>query len=314
MRCKPINYTDSELSIYLRGLVEESSRTLSSVTAALPQSKSMSTAKKSCSKGRKMGASPCSPSSLMSAPSTANRGGGLLTLLRVDFRARMFRRPGKGWVSAPASVRDYGRSLHASLARCGLHLRSSRTPLCWSLADWTSSLETLPPWGMMLAGVCWGLGTSVLPTRGTASGFWPTPSCWGFSNEGQVAAVCSKAKDYDEAVAMTDNRKVVVQRYMLPTPRKSDAERGGRGDLLQAVRGNRNKHFKMLPTPTASTGGPEPEGKTGRKLVTVIGGKLNPDWTEWLMGWPIGWTALQPLEMDKFRKWLQLHFSCCLKG
>jgi DNA (cytosine-5)-methyltransferase 1 len=30
------------------------------------------------------------------------------------------------------------------------------------------------------------------------------------------------------------------------------------------------------------------------------GGKLNPTWVEWLMGWPIEWTDLKPLEMDKF--------------
>ena len=29
------------------------------------------------------------------------------------------------------------------------------------------------------------------------------------------------------------------------------------------------------------------------------GGKLNPDWVEWLMGWPIGWTELKPLETVK---------------
>ncbi len=29
------------------------------------------------------------------------------------------------------------------------------------------------------------------------------------------------------------------------------------------------------------------------------GGKLNPDWVEWLMGWPIGWTALKHLETVK---------------
>jgi hypothetical protein len=29
------------------------------------------------------------------------------------------------------------------------------------------------------------------------------------------------------------------------------------------------------------------------------GGKLNPLWTEWLMGWWIGWTDLKPLAMDK---------------
>ena len=29
------------------------------------------------------------------------------------------------------------------------------------------------------------------------------------------------------------------------------------------------------------------------------GGKLNPTWTEWLMGWPLEWTELKPLVTDK---------------
>lgn len=37
------------------------------------------------------------------------------------------------------------------------------------------------------------------------------------------------------------------------------------------------------------------------------GGQLNPTWVEWLMGWPIGWTDLKPLETDKFRQWLRSH-------
>jgi DNA (cytosine-5)-methyltransferase 1 len=28
------------------------------------------------------------------------------------------------------------------------------------------------------------------------------------------------------------------------------------------------------------------------------GSRLNPDWCEWLMGWPIGWTRLEPLKID----------------
>ena len=31
------------------------------------------------------------------------------------------------------------------------------------------------------------------------------------------------------------------------------------------------------------------------------GGRLNPTWVEWLMGWPLGWTDLEPLEMDKYQ-------------
>jgi hypothetical protein len=47
---------------------------------------------------------------------------------------------------------------------------------------------------------------------------------------------------------------------------------------------------QVWPSPTASTGGSEPEGSTGRKLVTVCGAKLNPRWVETLMNLPIGWT------------------------
>jgi DNA (cytosine-5)-methyltransferase 1 len=40
---------------------------------------------------------------------------------------------------------------------------------------------------------------------------------------------------------------------------------------------------------------------------TTVGGKLNPMWVKWLMGWPLEWTDLKPLEMDKFRLWQQQH-------
>jgi hypothetical protein len=47
--------------------------------------------------------------------------------------------------------------------------------------------------------------------------------------------------------------------------------------------------------------------RNSRPLSEQIGGLLNPNWVEWLMGWPIGWTALEPLETDKFRQWLSAH-------
>lgn len=50
-------------------------------------------------------------------------------------------------------------------------------------------------------------------------------------------------------------------------------------------------------------------GRNSRPLSEQVGGHLNPDWVEWLMGYPIGWSALEPLEMDRFRQWLELHGS-----
>lgn len=34
---------------------------------------------------------------------------------------------------------------------------------------------------------------------------------------------------------------------------------------------------------------------------------INPGFWEEIMGWPIGWTCLQPLGRDKFRQWLHSH-------
>ena len=36
-----------------------------------------------------------------------------------------------------------------------------------------------------------------------------------------------------------------------------------------------------------------------RQMGAGNGGKLNPTWVEWLMGWPLGWTDLKPLVTDK---------------
>ena len=39
-------------------------------------------------------------------------------------------------------------------------------------------------------------------------------------------------------------------------------------------------------------------------------GLYHPKLGEWLNGWPLGWSQLQPLETDKFREWQQQHSLC----
>jgi hypothetical protein len=42
----------------------------------------------------------------------------------------------------------------------------------------------------------------------------------------------------------------------------------------------------------------------GATLQTVVGsGVINPEWEEWLMGWPIGWTGLAPLKEERMLGW-----------
>ena len=43
-------------------------------------------------------------------------------------------------------------------------------------------------------------------------------------------------------------------------------------------------------------------------------GRLNPEWVEWLMGWPVGWTDLKQLETDRFHEWRQQHSLSCAPG
>lgn len=71
-------------------------------------------------------------------------------------------------------------------------------------------------------------------------------------------------------------------------------------------------HRRMLaalPTPTAKLYGYNRGGAAGRvgkkrpSLETMIGG-VNIALREWMMGWPIGWTALGSLGTDRFRAWL----------
>lgn len=77
---------------------------------------------------------------------------------------------------------------------------------------------------------------------------------------------------------------------------------------------------RRWPTPVASMAkGSSPAALTRRSgadrsndrldhaVMALDGGHLNPEWTEWLMGWPIGWTGLKPLAMDRFQSWRQTH-------
>lgn len=79
------------------------------------------------------------------------------------------------------------------------------------------------------------------------------------------------------------------------------------GELYQQpalVQTTKDQGCGLLPTPTChnSKEGAYPaeyQRKTPT-LATHAGGKLNPVWVEWMMGWPLGWTDLKPQGTDKF--------------
>lgn len=46
------------------------------------------------------------------------------------------------------------------------------------------------------------------------------------------------------------------------------------------------------------------------QMTRLFGLYPTPEFGEWLMGLPIGWTNLEPLATDKFRQWLEQHGIC----
>jgi len=207
------------------------------------------------------------------APLTDDLGAELLTWFLEASHARTSAPQAKepeSTANAPASgVKWRELSTRYDPASC-----SWKTHQCLWEEDLPWSSVTLPRWGLMRDGVCWELPTLERRTSANDAGLWPTPGAAKANND--VTLTCSG-----------DGRQ---------KPNK----------LGWAVA------VQMWPTPTAmtNTGGAAlcKWGGSGaraqlRKMVTPqeLNGALNPTWVEWLMGWPLGWTDLQPSATDKYR-------------
>jgi hypothetical protein len=203
-------------------------------------------------------------------PLTVAPGDTVLTWWLEASRARTSASPATG-TGSTARDRACGPS------SCGSFAKFNRDELRWkthqlSLAgDLEEFSETWPRWGSMRNGECWERAMLAPRISESGSGLWQTP----------VAddAVERKAGKWNSR----GEPKLSAQVLMVPTPCARDYRGVGRSRMER-------------------TG-----SKAGENLPQFLGGLLNPDWTEWLMGWPIGWTELKPLATAKFREWRQQH-------
>ena len=87
--------------------------------------------------------------------------------------------------------------------------------------------------------------------------------------------------------------------------------------LAQTISVKEYGFVERFPTPTAHNAkeqnSPSEALRNEPTLASRVGGKLNPMWVEWLMGWSIGWTDLKPLATDKCLYVQQLHGSFYLE-
>jgi hypothetical protein len=111
-------------------------------------------------------------------------------------------------------------------------------------------------------------------------------------------------------------------RYAMPTPvvameapnKRSNSK--GPKNLVEIAQG---KWDHLFPTHTArdwKDNGKSPAelNRKSTTLATRAGGKLNPQWVEWLMGWPIDHTVLKQSEMVKSRSKSQQRLPSWLRS
>lgn len=94
---------------------------------------------------------------------------------------------------------------------------------------------------------------------------------------------------------------------LFPTPTVSDAVKGDCPSERKRKSPSLVSAARTWRTPQADENGSiqPPESRDGHNisLSNQVGGSLNPDWVEWLMGWPLGWTSLEPLPLDVVSTW-----------
>lgn len=183
-------------------------------------------------------------------------------------------------MASTASIPDCGQRCGEPFARFAPDTSSWRTDQLSLLGGYIEFSETWPRWGMMRNGACWEQETLAHPTDETDGGAWPSPT-----------ATDAKARAYQ-----VSRGRVILS-------------------LVGAVR--------MWPTPCA-TDGKSPYSAEGFKRQAAIrskplrdvvnaeegGGRLNPTWAEWLMGWPIEHTALRQSDTGRCQSAPQLHGAC----
>jgi DNA (cytosine-5)-methyltransferase 1 len=196
-----------------------------------------------------------------------------------------------------ASAADCGKNLHGLLARWNQASSMWKIPQCSLFADLEQSLEIWPKWGSMLNGVCYQQPTLVHHTSEKESGYWPTPTATEGTGGGSAK---SGLKALHREKRPSGNHRTFSLRDAVkiwPTPTASASASKGSSPA----------------TLTRKSGKSRINDRLDHAVMHSDSGQLNPTWVEWLMGWPLGWTDLKPLEMDKFQEWQQQH-SLCLQN
>ena len=249
---------------------------------------------------------------MMFKPLTEQAGEELLMSYQAAFRVKTLAQQEKGEASKPKEA-ECGKKWQELLAKLDLNTLLWKTAQCSLLEDLEQSLQTWPRWGSMRNGECYRQPMLAQTILGKEFGlsqripnnqdFFHTPNTTGMDGG-------------------SNSRKALKKRMeMWPTPDANCGQRGTQTNWTPIRKSGHPAQYsinqavrdKMFPTPQASDNrdrgnmsNPSIQRRIAKgkqimlsQSVHPTSGKLNPMWVEWLMGWPLAWTDLKPLEMDK---------------
>ena len=173
----------------------------------------------------------------------------------------------------------YGTILRESFARFDRVSYSWKTSQASLMGELIPFSSRWPRSGSMLSGVVYErpkLELTITETGFLSLDIFPTPNASLMATEGSTrltrALYLNGKATLEEATAINQGynplKKKGAMKEMIPTPDANPEK--------YRLRGN---------------------SQASNSLNALHGGKLNPQWVEWLMGWPIGWTDLEHVVM-----------------
>jgi len=179
----------------------------------------------------------------------------------------------------PTTNGGFGMTSLESFARLDLNTSSWRMSQASLTGEFLTFLKDWPKSGSMLNGICYErrklaqiikdkgrLFSPIVPREGVN---FPTP----MASDGMRTNLTHQR----------GNPTLLGAVQMFPTP------------IVRDFKGGRKKETLLKSKRSASNSLPDSLTMQG-----LNGGKLNPQWVEWLMGWPIGWTDLGHVETESF--------------
>jgi hypothetical protein len=173
------------------------------------------------------------------------------------------------------------------------------------------SRENFPKSGTMQCGVLYQQQMSehrILGRGGGALGSWPTPTATEAGKIGNRPNYGQTGLSNHPAIVGYPEREKMEKSKAWPTPTRRDCKGGG-PTIMRKDGKSRLDHLDYLAeygrqVPQISMDGSK-SSENDQTSPQHSRRRLNANFVEWMMGVPVGWTDLKPLETESYQQWLQ---------